>query len=125
MKQDYTKKSVRAAAILTGSYVAGTDIDIVNDQNQLVINIDFTVGSLTSAEVKVEFSHDGITWYQETFGSISAGTDTLSLGEHAISATGLYRLPVQIKDNHIRVSVKGTGTVTGSSMTVDAIIGVA
>jgi len=39
-------------------------------------------------------------------------------------STGKYRLPIEVKDRYIRVSVKGTGTVTNSSCTLDAVIGV-
>jgi len=51
---EYIGKSVRSAAILTTSYVAGTVIKDVEKFNQLIIYIDFTKGSLTSLELKVE-----------------------------------------------------------------------
>lgn len=210
---DYFKVPVRASAILTGSYVAGTIIDggegqnggVLNN-NQLIILANFTKGSLTSLEIKVEFSdckmwdlaYDGQTanftvgkivtgatskatayivsdtdggatgtlvvsgisgtfinnetitdsngtpgtavvnnasgvnsdsatsdfnWYQETFSSVSGGTSTDALGEHTIAASGKYRIAVPIKDRYLRVSSKGTGTVTGSLLDIDAIIG--
>ncbi len=127
MNQDYSIQSVRASSVLTTSYVAGTVLNYSNvnpsQRNQLIIYAGFTIGSLTSAELKVEFSHDGTTYYQQTFTSVSGGTSTASLGSYAWTATGNYRLEIPIKDNYIKISVKGTGTVTSSLMVVDAVIG--
>ena len=120
---DYKEHVVRAAAILTTSYVAGTVISDVHLGNQLIVLLAFTKGDLTTAEIKVEFSNDGTTYYQETAESFTAGAGTLSLAERAISATGNYRIAIPIRDRYIQISVKGTGTVDGSSMAVKAIVG--
>lgn len=120
---DYNKYDIRAAAILTTAYVAGTVIE-ANQQNQLVIYLDFTKGSLTTAELKVEFSPDNSDYYQETASSVTAGVDTNTLVEHQVSATaGKYRIAIPIKDRYIKISVKGTGTPTSSSAKVTAILG--
>ena len=120
---DYSFKPVRAAAILTNSYVAGTTIGPLDQfQNQLNVLGRFTKGSLDSLEVKIEFSHDDVTYYQETFGSISGATDTLLLGEHTLVATGNLIIETPISYRFIKISAKGTGTVTASSLTLDAII---
>lgn len=130
MQLNYLRKNIRSSAVLTGSYVAstvlgptgtGTDIDPV-ENNQLALYISFTIGSLTSAEVKVEFSNDGTTYYQETSTSVSSGTSTDSLLAHTYTATGNYRLLIPIVDRYIKVSAKGTGTVTNSLMAIDAIL---
>lgn len=129
--QDYSFQNVRAAAILTNSYVAGTVIGTQSSAqlqllNQLVVYVSFTKGSLTSAELKVEFSNDNTTWYQESTAAISGGTATVSPLEYTFNATTQnYRIPVPVKDTYVRISVKGTGTLTSSSMTVDAIVGIA
>lgn len=121
--RDYVKKAVRSAAILTTSYVAGTVLDQTEGYNQLTLLVDFTKGSLTSLQVMVEFSPDGTTYYQETFQAVSTGTATETLGEHSMSATGKYRIMIPILDRYIKISAKGTGTVTSSSATIDAILG--
>jgi hypothetical protein len=115
--------ALRAAAILTGSFVNSSSV-ASDTENQLVLLVDATMGSLTSIEIRVEFSDDNATWYQETFGLISGGTDSLSAGEHEITADGLYRIPIPVMDNFIRVGAKGTGTVTGSSLAIEGILGV-
>lgn len=128
LQQDYTLLNVRSAAILTTSYVAGTVIGPTTGgtpalRNQLNVLVKFTIGSLTSGEVKIEYSHDGTTYFQDTFEAISGGTSTLSLGNYTFASTGNYVISIPIKFNYIKISVKGTGTVTSSSMTVDAVIG--
>ena len=123
MIQNSKISTVRSAAILTTSYVTGTTIDTEGIRNQLILLADFTLGSLTDAQIKLEFSRDGSTWYQETFGSISAGVETLSLGVHKLTATGAYRISTSIMDRYIRVSAIGTGTTTSSSLAITAVIG--
>jgi hypothetical protein len=117
---------------LTTSYVAGTvlgtevasPIDDAVRYNQLVLNVAFTKGSLTSAEIKVEYSDDNTTFYQEIGASITGGTETDTLLEHTIGATGNYAIPIEIAAKYIRISAKGTGTVTSSEMTINAVLAV-
>ena len=118
------KKIVREAAILTNSYVAGEVVHSTPDMNQLIIELDFTKGSLTSLELKVEFSQeeDG-DYYQETAKSTTGGVETDTLVIHQITDTGKYRLAIPIMDHYIKISAKSTGTVTGSSLAVNAKIG--
>jgi len=123
MALDYIIKSVRSSLILTTGYVAGTVLENTHGYNQLNLLLAFTKGSLTTAEIKVEFSPDNSTWYQETFQSVTGGTATETVGAHQISASGNYRIMIPLKDRYARVSVKGTGTVTSSLMAVDAILG--
>lgn len=131
---NYTLYPIRSAAILTGSYVAGTIIgpseasQEIFQHSQLEILVQFTIGSLTTAEIKVEFSNDGTTYYRETYDSIgtpSGGSVTLTenMIERALGASGNYRMAIPILDRYIKISVKGTGTVTSSSMTINAIVG--
>lgn len=123
----YISIPVRSTAILTGTYVANP-INLssaardVYQSNQLVLLVNFTKGSLTTAEMKIEFSNDNTNWYQEVTESVTAGVISEVLSERQFSATGKYRIPVPIKDRYIRVSVKGTGTTTGSDMVITAVV---
>ena len=135
---DYRQpETLRASAILTATYVAGnvlggetstvaspTEIARVNEYNQLILYVTFTKGSLTSAEIKVEFSPDNSTFYQESAMLIAGGTITDSIAEHTVTATGNYRIAIPMNDRYVRVSAKGTGTVTNSLMGITAILGV-
>jgi hypothetical protein len=131
---DYRYMPIRDAAILTTSYVAGNVIGVkappymagpVGLYNQLILYVDFTKGSLTTAELLIEFSDNQTDWYQETVDDIAAATGIIT--EHnavrTLTATGKYRIPIKINDQFIRVSIKGTGTVTSSSVAINAIIG--
>lgn len=121
-------KTIRDAAILTTSYVAATTIgpegfSLPSEVNQLVLYVSFTKGSLTSAELKVEFSPDGTNWFPEEEEAVSSGVGTLTDHIYQRTADGPFRLPIRVKDAYIKVSVKGTGTVTGSSMAIVALVG--
>lgn len=128
MQSNYMIHPIRSAAILTNGYVAGTVLGPTNGNpsayNQLVIYWSFTIGSLTSGELKVEFSHDGTTYYQETFSAVAGATSTDVSGIHTVTTTGNRRISIPIKDNYVKISVQGTGTVTSSSATVNAILGI-
>jgi len=140
---NYRYLPLRIASILTTSYVATpiigkvpTDLATlppdpaylsgpVGLQNQLILYVDFIKGSLTTAELIVEFSDDGLDWYQETLDDAAASTGIVTERPlvRTLGATGKYRIPVKINDQYIRVSIKGTGTVTDSSAKINAIIG--
>ena len=55
---DYQTHAVRASAIVTDAYVAGTIIEAQQSHNQLIVEVGFTIGDLTSGEVKIEFARD-------------------------------------------------------------------
>lgn len=130
MEIQYLKRSIRSSAVLTGSYVSATVLSpqgvvpsadpVAN--NKLVLLVEFTLGSLTSAELKVEFSDDGTTYYQETNASVSSGITTLTNNAYTVTSTGNYVIDLDYSARYIKVSVKGTGTVTGSLLAVDAIL---
>jgi hypothetical protein len=126
--QDIMKHIVRASAILTNAYVAGTIIEDVGHKNQLIIIVDFTKGSLDSASIKIEFGYLNLkgtpSYTQETFENVTGGVATETLGTHIFSATGIYRIAVPLKDHTVKISAIGTGTVTDSLMAISAISGV-
>lgn len=132
-ESNYGFYPVRTSTVLTTGYVTGQILGLgtkesgtVNLNNQLILYIHFTIGSLTTAEVIVEFSNDGLTnWVQETYDDIAASTgiSTERLMTRSFAASGNFRIPIQMNDQYVRVSTKGTGTVTGSLMAIDAIIG--
>lgn len=126
----YTAKSVRSTAILTNSYVAwtvlwDTEQNRIQELNQCVLFIDFVIWSLTSMELKIEFSDDWINYYQDTFLDISWGTATVSLWEYTFTASGSYNIAAPFKARMIRASVIGTWTVTGSSCAIKGILWIA
>ena len=143
--QEYFKRSVRAAAILTNGYVAGTVLgaqakdtnqvvtaDEVDQFNFLALEIAFTKGSLTSVAIKIEFSEDNSNWFILQKTSNSSGVITTNNAFYSLTADGSYYLNVNtdffngggFKTKYIRVSSSGVGTVDNSSLTINAIVGV-
>lgn len=132
MQDNYNYFNIRSAAILTNSFVAGTimggrsDAGYVmanpSNYNQMVVYIDFTIGSLTDGQIKIEYSHDNTNYFQESFSAISGGTDTVSAGVHKFTATGKYTIAVPVNAQYIKISAIGTGTVTSSTMTINAVL---
>ncbi len=127
----YTNKEIRSSAVLTNSYVAGTILGAeashptpVHENTQAIILLGLTIGNLTTAQLKVEFSHDGTTYYQETASAVSGSTSTDTVIEHSFAATGNYRIPVSILDRFIKISVKGTGDATNSLTSVVCNLGI-
>lgn len=124
---------VRASAILTGAYVAGNVIGPTSSGvykldcgnfNQLKLILDFTIGSLDSCDVKVEFSEDGTTYTQYTGKSYAAGVETLTLTASRMTATGKYDYLIPISTKFIKVSALGNGTATSSLLAIDAVLSV-
>lgn len=118
-----TVPTIRANAALTTSYVAGTVFEMPL-RNQLILLVKFTKDTADSAEIKVETSLDGSTYYQESFGVVTAGTEVDTLGIHQLTATGNYRIPIRMCDRWVKVSAKATGATLGNaSMAIEAVIG--
>lgn len=127
----FENKEVRSSAVLTNSYVAGTILGaetshptLVHEYTQAIVNLDLTLGNLTSAQLKIEFSKDGTTYEQETASAVSGGTSTDTAIEHSFSAAGNYRIPVSILDRFLKISVKGTGDTTDSLAGVNVSLGI-
>ena len=124
INQSYRLELVRSSLVLTTSYVEGTVMNDVENFNQLMVFYEWTKGSLTSLEIKVEFSFDGVTYSEETFSSVSGTVSTDSLGDHTTTTEGNGVLAIPIKCSKIKISVKGKGTVTDSLLVVNAVIAV-
>jgi len=119
--------------VLTNSYVAGNVIgqtssgvykipDLQSFSSMKVI-ADFTIGSLTDCDIKVEFSNDGTTYWQETFTAVSGDESTASLGHTTIDGDGVYGFDIErLTAAFVKISAVGNGTVTGSSLAIDVIL---
>lgn len=111
--------TIRAAAILTTSYVATLVLEKV-PHSRVVLAFDITQGSLTSFEYTVWCSHDGTTWFQEASESVGIGVITDRVHNYTIALSGnikFYKV-IPLRTAYMRLEVKGTGTATGSSCTI-------
>lgn len=99
----------RAAAILTTGEVAGDSIDL-NEAwgSKVVVDFDFTLGSLTNVILRFYASVDGTTYepLPDVGGNVSYTLTADSSRLFLLEAPGLKRF---------RATVQGTGTVTSSS----------
>ncbi|MCP3684641.1 MAG: hypothetical protein GY861_18395 [bacterium] len=124
--------SIRSSAILTGSYVEATMIPSDTDDrttsefNQLKLNVDLTIGDLTSCEIKVEISDIDINtgFYQTTTQSISSGTTTPSPQIFSFTTDFNGMLLIPFIGRYVKVSAKGTGTATSSLLAITAAYGI-
>lgn len=114
---------IRASSTLTGAYVAGIVFSI-DRHNFLGLEIVYTKGDETSAQVKIEVSTDGgVTYVQQDTETISGGTITVAAGERSFAATGNYAVVVDpIRAQLVKVSTKATGGTPTGTM---AIVGIA
>jgi hypothetical protein len=117
--------TVRAAAVLTNSLVASSEMDI-SRFNELAVFFTITQGSLTSVEYVVEQSLDsGSSWKRIGAEEITLTTITDGRPEYTESLSGddaWYKVYKAI-GQWVRIQVKGTGTVAGSSCKIE-IVGV-
>lgn len=115
--------TLRDAAELTTSYVA-TDEFPCAQFDVVVFDLDFTIGLLTSLEVKYQYSTDGGTTWRDIYvlGAATAGVAVASVRVDQFTATAAGAAPPlsTIGYELVRAMVKGTGTVTSSSLTVAA-----
>ena len=117
IRQGY--QTLREAAILTTGYVSSDNIRLTVYHD---IGVFFSIdkGSLTSFQYKIQWSPDNITWYDEATETIAAGSITDTVCSYTIVLSGdvdYYKL-FPYRGNYLRIQVKGTGTVTGSSCAV-------
>ena len=79
-----------------------------------------TLNQPLSEQPGQEYSEDNSTWYRDATYTTSGGTLTYAAATRKLTASGNYRFPIEILDRFVRVSVKGTGTVTSSLMEIKA-----
>jgi len=112
-------QTLREDAILTTGYVSSDSIRLTT-YNKIGLFFSVDKGSLTSFQYKVQWSPDNSTWYDEVTETIAAGTITNTVNSYTITLsddTDFYTL-MPFRGSYLRVQVKGTGTVTGSSCAI-------
>lgn len=111
---------MRAAAVLTLAEVAGTVIGIQNF-NQMQLEVAFTLGSSSGCLIQVEFSDDGVTYYDQPSFSI--------INEQAVYFSNPIRLNVSaslainfpIANAYCRIQAIAIDNATGTSLAVTSV----
>ena len=111
--------TLRESAILTTSYVA-TNFARTAHVQDIGLWFDLEQGSLTSFQYKVQWSRDSNIWFDEVTESVLSGIITDATLYYTLTFGGDVRLykPLPVRAPYIRMAVKGTGTVTGSTCAV-------
>lgn len=113
---------IRAAAALTGSLVASSEVDVSAD-SYVDVDVDYTKGgSATLLELVPEVQIQGDTTWRgisaQNAGSVSAGAVSVELVTltYTVTATGVRRFSVPVFGaSKFRVKARETGTPGGSA----------
>lgn len=98
------------------------------DCNKLMLYLDVNMGDANSIDVQVLFSDTNLTsttWYPRTTGTIATGVNTLSAYHERVTASGQYRIPIDIMDKYIKIQVMGNGDINNSNLVANAFVGTA
>ena len=112
---------IRAAAALTTSYVTSNSFNI-QGANQLQLLVSFTKGDSDGCRLKIEFSEDGSSWYQESIVEYSSGDANHSPLARKIEDSANLVLSVPTSSSFLRVSGQAITSGTSTSFSVLATI---
>lgn len=130
----FATSTLRSAAVATNSYVASNYVECFYF-DRVGVFVDYTIGSTTSVELRFEISEDATLWREytstntsATTGSVTTSTDAREEYTYVHSGSGTDRIMLDLFDltelplitRFFRVSVRVTGTVTNSSITLTA-----
>lgn len=118
MKKLRRSAVVRESAVLTASYVASYEVDI-SMVGSVGIFFEITQGTLTSIEYIVDQSPDeGAGWCGEGAESVSVTTITDGSPNYTTTDFDDYYKVIPAVGDRMRIRVKGTGTLAGSSLKI-------
>lgn len=111
------------ALVFKSADYEGTSVVSVAGNTQLSLYIDFTKGSLTNVEIIPYLSHEGdpgaSDWFQETVESETSGVITLNPMKIVLTSDAkiVWHNPIGAA-KAVKITVKGTGVATGSSLVI-------
>ena len=117
------KAELRAAAILTNSYVASDEVDI-SQHSAVGLFFSVTKASLASFEYQIQQSFDaGSTWYNIGAESVALATITegIPIYQRTLAGNEAWYKVINAVGERLRVQVKGTGTLTACSCTITIV----
>jgi hypothetical protein len=111
-------RNTKFSKTLSGTYQTEGYVE-VQERGKLALLIDYTKGNEDTLRIKIEFSDDGNTWFQETAETIAAGVATVTQIERELTGSQKSRMLFNISAEYFRVWVKGTGVdPTGGTVKV-------
>ena len=112
--------TVREEAILTTSYVASAGIYVKN-ADQLQLWVSFTKGSSDGCRLKIEYSEDDSTYFQETRYSLVANDFEHSVVARTILEAGNFIISLPIAANYVKISSHAISSGSGTLLAITAI----
>lgn len=112
--------TVREAAELTLSYVDTTHYLDLKEYEYAGLLFERVQGGLTSVEYIIWQSHNGSTWFARAAESVAATVITDTTPYHTVDFSQELNFSkiVELVSRYIKLSVKGTGVVANSLLTV-------
>lgn len=92
------------------------------DKNQVALNKDYTQGSSTGAEIKVEFSGDRIDWVQQANQTIAGGIATYTPYVHRFASETPMPIDFPVSQPFMRVSALALTSATSAELGIAAIL---
>lgn len=111
---------MRAAAVLTLAEVAGAVIDIQNF-NQMQLEIAFTIGSSAGCLIQVEFSDDGVSYFDQSHWAIIGGERVYVTSPIRLSASASLVVSFPIANLNCRIQAIAITDATGTSLAVTSV----
>lgn len=108
---------------LTTNYTDSLSVEVDINVREIVLLFSVTKGSLTSIEFIPYQSIDGSNWYElPTLSPGSIISITPSYYQIQLSSDIKFAISLSLAyGNLLKVSIKGTGTVTGNNCTISAV----
>jgi hypothetical protein len=130
----YQWAEIRTSAIVSTSweeYIIAKDArpdrwDGVEDANLFILDIFFTIGSLTNVILEIYTSNDGVIYTPVTVSDLATSIGDAGLAKLTATLTASADVQWTIRDlmaNFIKIRWKGTGTVTSSLLALQARLG--
>ncbi len=94
----------------------------IQGANQVQLLISFTKGDSDGCRLKIEYSEDQITWYQESMVSEfpSINDVTHSMMTRKIDDSGNYVLSIPVSSSYIKVSVQAITSGDNTLLSIKA-----
>jgi len=114
-------KSLHVPVVLTTSYVT-SEIMNIQGANQVQLLVCFTRGNSAGCRLRVDFSEDRLTWYQESMVSEfpSANDVEHSLVTRRIDETGNYAISIPVSASYMKVSFQAIDSGENSLLSIKA-----
>ena len=125
---DYKRHTVRSATLPTTSYVNGDVIKNIGLRSKVTFEISITKASADSFEFQFLCGDNEAALSAPTAEAVSSGVATLKKKTYTIAVADLATTdkiligPIEYVGQHLTLATKGTGTLTNTSVAVDALV---